>query len=248
MRTARAFSTYVKSGLVLVCSLTLFILTSSPGTSPTARSEPSTLPKRIGRLNDYANVLTMEDQRSLEGKIQELEEEGIGLTVLISRHDPYSEPGAYASEIRREWGIREKKNESLIVFVEEDDGWAVKTFLRQSITGLFSSGELRAYQDSVRKTTENGDVREATLESVNLIHQEAFPGEEVSNEEEKGESSPTLVLLVAGISGGLVLITAVIIWEARHRCPRCGSRLETVNFGAGESERHCPECGYHERG
>lgn len=229
----------------------LLLLLSIPIHPLTNIVSGASLPKQIGRLNDYGNVLTMEDQEDIEKKLNQLSQKGIGLTILISKFDPFSEPGIYASEIRREWGIRKEKDESLIVFVREGESWAVRTFLRPGVTNLFSSGGLVEYQDSITENAEQDDVREAVRKAVSLIHREAFPPEREPVEESSGGSNGLLIYIIAGGSGGLILVVLVLRWEGRRRCPRCGARLETVRTRGGSyqgnPERHCPECGYHER-
>lgn len=252
MRTVQEFFTSNKSGLVLPL-ITSFLILASPFTilqipRPLAQS----LPKQIGRLNDYGNILTMGDQRDLEEKIKQLGEEGIGLTILISNYDPFSEPSIYANEIRNEWGIRGEEKESLIVFVrDEDEDWSVRTFLRPVVTNLFSSGELAEYQDSIKAMTEDGDIRDATREAVLRIYREAFPPKVDPENESTRNSNGLLIYIIAGASGGVVLVVLFLRWEGRRRCPRCGARLETSSYqddlSGSTTERHCPACGYHER-
>lgn len=192
----------------------------------------------------------MDDQRKLEKTLTELKEKGIGLTVLISRYDPYSDPNIYASEIRRKWGISGDRDESLIVFVREGEDWKVRTYLRPRVTNSFEAGELAKYIDSLRKKVKNGEVRVAVMEAVLKIHRNIFPPTVEKTGEKTGDGSQLWVYLIAGISGGVALLAGLLFWEGRRRCPRCGSKLETIDTQShlnGEgAERHCPECGYHE--
>lgn|GEM_PF-971666 len=250
MKIVHEFSTYNKSTPLLAFALIIFTLTLSFALLQNRNASGISLPGQIGRLNDYGNVLTMGNQRELEEKLTELEGKGVGLTILVSSYDPFSDPNIYASEIRSKWGIREERNESLIVFVQEGEGWKVRTYLRPQVTNSFPSGELAAYNDFIRKQVKNGEVRKAVMEAVSRIHKNVFPPAVETTTEETNESIQLWVYLTGGISGGIVLLLGILFWEGRRRCPRCGSRLETVDtqsyLNEDGTERHCPECGYHE--
>ncbi len=250
MKIVHEFSTYNKSTTLLAFALIFFTLTLSFALLQDRNASGISLPGRIGRLNDYANILTMENQRELEKKLTELEGKGVGLTILVSSYDPFSDPNIYASEIRSKWGIREDRNESLIVFVQEAEDWKVRTYLRPQVTNSFPSGELAKYNDLIRKQVKNGEVRKAVMGSVSRIHENVFPQPVEETAAETGDSLQLWVYLTGGISGGVVLLLGILFWEGRRRCPRCGSRLETIDTQShlnGEgAERHCPECGYHE--
>lgn len=250
MKIVREFFTYDKSASTLAFLLLYIIFPLSIITLQTSISLGVSLPGKIGRLNDYANVLTMDDQRELEKQLTELEEKGVGITILVSRYDPFSDPNIYASEVRSKWGIRENRNESLIVFVQEGEDWKVRTYLRPQVTNSFPSGELGEYNDLIRKKVKNREIRETVKEAVSRIHENVFPPPEEETTERTSETIQLWVYLTAGIAGGVVLLLGLLFWEGRRRCPRCGSRLEKVvtqdRLNRGSTELHCPECGYHE--
>lgn len=249
MKIVHEFFTYNKSSTILAFALIFFTLPLSFTLLQNRNASGVSLPGRIGRLNDYGNILTMENQRELEEKLTELEEKGVGVTILVSSYDPFSDPNIYASEIRSKWGIRDDRNESLIVFVQEED-WKVRTYLRPQVTNSFQSGELAEYNDSIKKRVKNGEVRQAVMEAVSGIHENVFPPAVEETTGKTSEPLPLWVYLTGGISGGIILLLGILFWEGRRRCPRCGSRLETVNtqshLNGNSTERHCPECGYHE--
>lgn len=251
MKIVREFFTYNKSASTLAFLLLFIIFSLSVITLQTSISFGVSLPGKIGRLNDYANVLTMDDQRELEEKLTELEEKGAGITILVSRYDPYSDPNIYASEVRSKWGIREDRSESLIVFVQEGEDWKVRTYLRPQVTNSFPSGELGEYNNLIRKKVKNRDIREAVKEAVSRIHENVFPPPTEKTTERTSKTIQLWVYLTAGIAGGVVLLLGLLFWEGRRRCPRCGSRLEKArtqaHLNGDKTERHCPECGYHEK-
>lgn len=213
-------------------------------------SFPISLPDRIGRLNDYGNVLTMEDQRQLKEKINELNEKKIRLILLVSTRDPYLNPDIYASKIRAKWGIRESQKENFILFVREEDGWAVRTFFTATLLNLFSADKLTNYQEILKKKTRNGDIRAGINHAVDAIHRQVYPPKKEPNQPtEEADGLPLLYIIIGGIAGGVLISIILIRWEAMRRCPQCGSRLNISRirseFGT-ETVKSCPECGYSE--
>ncbi|MBS3791887.1 hypothetical protein KGY77_04485 [Candidatus Bipolaricaulota bacterium] len=209
------------------------------------------LPDKIGRLNDYGNVLTIEDQRTLKEKITQLEDEEIGLNLLVSTRDPYLNPDIFASKIRAKWGIREERNENFIVFVREEGSWAVRTFFTTSLLNLFSAEGLKDYQERLRKKASSGEIRTGTIYAVNTVYSKAFPPnkEETNQPAEEAEGLPLLYTIIGGTAGGIILLTVLIRWEAMRRCPHCGSRLTISRVNdefTEETIKNCPECGYSE--
>lgn len=209
------------------------------------------LPDKIGRLNDYGNVLTIEEQRSLKEKITQLEDKEIGLTLLISTRDPYLNPDIFASKIRAKWGIQEKGNESFILFVWEEGSWAVRTFFTTSLLNLFSAEDLKNYQETLRKKASNEEIRTGTIYAVNAVYRKVFPPkkEKTNRPTEDAEGLPLLYKIIGGTVAGIILLTLLIRWEAMRRCPQCGSRLTISRVNdefTKETIKNCPECGYSE--
>jgi len=211
-------------------------------------SFPISLPDKIGRLNDYGNVLTMADQKDLQNKIAQLNDKNIELTLLISTRDPYLNPDIFASKIRAKWGLFGNQSESFLLFVREREGWAIRTFFTANLLDLFTAEELKKYQETLRKRANSGEIRSGTLYAINTIHREAFPPEKEANESGTSEF-PLILIISGGIAGGVILLTLLIRWEAMRRCPQCGSRLNisrTRTEFTEETVKNCPECGYSE--
>lgn len=209
------------------------------------------LPDKIGRLNDYGNILTIDDQRKLREKITQLEDKDIGLTLLVSTRDPYLNPDIFASKIRAKWDIREGDNESFILFVREEGSWVVRTFFTTSLLNLFSAESLKNYQETLRKKASGGEIRTGTIYAVNTIYRKAFPPDKNKTNQptEEADGLPLLYIIIGGTAGGILLLTVLIRWEAMRRCPQCGSRLTISRINnefAEETIKNCPECGYSE--
>jgi len=234
--TSRALFFFIASALIIYGVNTLAI----------------NLPEKIGRLNDYANVLRVGDHKDLENKLDRLSSRGKGLTILISLTDPYNNPGRYGFEISRKWGIYGDSQESLIVFVKGGGSWHVSFFLTPSILETFPGGESSTeYREKVREKVKAGNIRSATITSIDRIYfLEFFPEREANagDEEEKGGSY--LLYYILGATGGFLLLSALVIREARIRCPECGSRMDITishtNYAGTIREKRCPKCGYYE--
>lgn len=251
VKIVRAFCTSDKRQLLLTFPGSLMILILSTVFLYTTDLHAVSLPEKIGRLNDYGNVLTMEDQRELEDKIDQLSTREIVLTVLISRRDPYSNPNIYASEIQTKWNLRTQTSESFVVFVKERNKWATRLFLRPAVTNLFPSSEITKFQRTLQKKVESNEIRSAVTYLVSRIHRQAFPPATEQKKPQETGSGGFILYLSIGIGGGLIIIVTLLWWEGRRRCPRCGSRLEVTRtfdkVTGRKTEKYCPECGYHER-
>lgn len=205
----------------------------------------------MGKLNDYANVLTVTDQRNIEEKVEQLNDKGIGLTVLVSKRNPFASSEMYASEIRSKWGLRTTGSDSLIVFVKQQDSWAVESFLQPDLTGLFTTPQLTELRNRLNSQVEDGEIRSAFLHLIDQIHRKAFPPAKSEEKPPPEGNGWSVINLIFGIVGGAVAILFFLWWEGKRRCPRCGNRLElnrTRNdFSGAEKHKSCPECGYGER-
>ncbi|MFB6291625.1 MAG: hypothetical protein ABEJ25_07890 [Candidatus Bipolaricaulia bacterium] len=229
--------------VILVLILVVIISIPFPTTSVS-------LPDKIGRLNDYANILTMAGQRELKEKIDRLSDKNLGLTVLLSTRDPYQNPDIFASKIRANWDLRGNQAENFLTFVREQEGWAVRTFFSSTLLNLFSSVELKKFQETLRKKANSGEIRSGTFYAVNTIYEKAFPPKKESNEAVNQPGLPLNYIIIGGIIGGILLLILIIRWEAMRRCPRCGARLNKSRARTGLTEvdeKNCPECGYIER-
>ncbi|MBS3786974.1 TPM domain-containing protein [Candidatus Bipolaricaulota bacterium] len=228
--------------LIIPLTLSLIILASLPSLS-------ISLPDRIGRLNDYGNILTMENQRNLREKITQLEDKKIGLTLLISTRDPYLNPDIFASKIRAKWGIQEGINENFVLFVQGKEGWAVRTFFTPTVLNLFSSEDFKNYQETLKKRASSGDIRSGALYAVKTIYRKAFPPKKKKDQSTEKSGGLSLAHIIGGIVGGVLLITVLVRREAMKRCPQCGSRLNISrvhNEFTDETIKNCPDCGYTE--
>ena len=210
-------------------------------------SYPISLPKRIGKINDYGNVLTRRDRQKLSDQLDQLNAKGIDLILLISTRDPYLNPNIFTSKIRAKWGIRGEKAKSLVVFVKESDKWAVRIFLTTETTNLFSPEGLTKCRDSLETKADAGDIRSGAMYAINHLYRKAFPPVKSTGSGQNEKNGMGWVYIVSGIAGGILLLGALLRWEGMNRCPRCGTRLKTSKGNRQarkETEKYCPECGY----
>jgi len=249
VKTVREFYTYDNAFHVLI--LLVLVLTAAALSIPEVSGK--TLPRKIGRINDYANVLGVGDHKKLENKLLQLHSQGKGLTILISLRDPYSNSNQFGFEVSRKWNIYQNPAESLFVFIREEQGWVVSFSFSPPLVNIFSNNQdYRSFQEKIKEKTHAGDIRKAVLESVNRIYSLQFPSDQDKSTSEEKKSTNKLIFYVLGGILLFILLLLLIVREARMRCPRCGARMKVnvfnSEFGEKQREKYCPRCGYYERG
>lgn len=248
MKTVREFYTYDNA----LHTLTILLLVLTFATLSIPKVSGKTLPRKIGRINDYGNVLGVGDHEKLEKKLHRLHSQGKGLTILISLRDPYSNSNQFGFEISKKWNIYNNPAESLFVFIREEQGWVVSFSFSPPLANLFSNTQdHRSFQKETRDKTRVGDIRKAVMESVNRIYSLQFsPDKSKAPSEEKNTCNKSLYYVVGGILL-FILLLLLIVREARMRCPKCGARMKITvfnsEFAGKQREKYCPRCGYYER-
>ena len=209
------------------------------------------LPRPIGKVNDFANLLSIQDRENIQEWMKPISESNIQLTVLASRRDPYSNPAEYFSKITDKWNIEG----GFILFVEEFDGWQTVSFLGNEIRGVLrSKGILESYKDRIEEKTAEGKIREAILFSYKQLSN-AITGKVEVDESDgifKLDSVPVIPFIILG--GFLVLLAfySLLRWEITRRCPKCGVRMNLTNEKPYPSSSYriitkkCNNCGYRE--
>jgi len=233
---------------VLVLTLLTLGFSLLPQLKPGGQS--NSLPRQIGAINDYGNVLSMNDREKLSTWVEELAEVGVRITLLISRRDPFSSPDRYASEIRGTWELQ-KEGGSFLLFLKEEDGWVDRVFLSPLGRRLLgSTAQVEDFKRRIEGMTAEGSIRKAALFSVRRIYQANFGrGEESEGERKQGGLFSLLKKpLFLGLGLGALaffLLVLLLIREIRLRCPKCGTRMAVE--GQGERRiRYCRNCGYSE--
>lgn len=209
------------------------------------------LPRSVGRINDFANLLSIEDRKDIQGWMEPISERGLQLTILASRRDPYSDPDKYFGEIREKWDVEG----GFILFVKEGEGWKTVSFLGQKIRAVLrSKGLLDDYLEKIEDRTANGEIRDAILFSVRRLS-DAVTGEVKAEREKNGldfSSFFALPLIVLGSFFVLFAFYGLLRWEVSRRCPECGVRMQVTKEDpyTGSSYRiiskQCRNCGYRE--
>ena len=79
-------------------------------------------PKLIGRVNDYANILTTKEISNINAKLEKLEKkykDGPEMAILLISKLPSDAPGIeeYTNDVARSWGVGKKGLNNGIVMV-----------------------------------------------------------------------------------------------------------------------------------
>ncbi len=233
---------YVSGSLVFV----FFLLISFP-----FQVDAVTLPRSVGRINDYANLLSIEDRKKIKDWLEPISEEGLDLTILASRRDPYSDPEKYFGKIIDKWGLEG----GFILFVEEENSWKTVYFLGRKTRALLrSKGLLKSYQSGIEERIAGGDPRDALMFSVRRLFR-AVTGEIEAADEGSSFGSwsvPVIPLVFLGGFFVLVLFYGLLRWELNRRCPECGVRMrvkQEESYSASSYKvisKRCGNCGYRE--
>lgn len=76
------------------------------------------LPRPSGFLNDFAGILTPEEQKNIESKLSNIEKEkGIEIAVVILHSLKGESIEGYANELFNEWGIGKKNNDNGVLIL-----------------------------------------------------------------------------------------------------------------------------------
>lgn len=236
--------------LCLVLLLLLLLVPALPVFS-------ASLPQQIGIVNDYGNVLSMEDREVLNDCIRTLQNHHLTLITLVSKRDPYNNPGYYAGKIAEEWGLSQGEADGLIVFVKKDKGWSVVfNFDSELITTLNQTGAVGSYKQLLRNKAAEGNIRQGLKMAYKQLRQairEASVSNNTHDSSDWGFLSffPFLPIVVGtGITGFVAITFFVLRIESRRRCPKCGNRLQKGQTGfanhEGSTKWLCKNCGYSE--
>lgn len=162
--------------------------------------------------------------------IESLAAEGINLVYLASWRDPFGDPGRYAAEVFRFWGLSEKH--VLLVFLRgEDRRWRVALHKGAAVSLPPKVEELLA-----RAELEANRARPGYAALHFLTDLLSLLREKTAETKEPGEF-PWRYALFGGLFG------VFLLFVARRICPRCGRPLRRVRSLSGII-LVCPRCRY----
>jgi len=207
------------------------------------------LPKRMGDINDYGNILGS-SRKELQEKIDELKKGfNIELIILITLRDPYDDPDLYAKRIGEAWGL--KGNRIIFaLYIKEGDKWSALLKPSPDLQETFNQESLGLLKQRIDDKIKKRKIREAVVDTVSSISALAA-GEEEKAAKVDGKRSKLAFYALLGIAaaGLLPIIMRALLVRA---CPRCGRRLRMRASAplAGLYRRvryilyYCPKCGY----
>lgn len=219
----------------VLCLLCLCILVA-PGAD-------AQIPQSIGPISDYGAVLDRHGRERIAERIEETKVRfGISVYLLADWANPYPSPAEYANAVYAAWGLSDRHQALLVVFLRSEGVWThaavgfdgpvgsdLATRMREGIADLVAHRRIEEAMDAVF------DIAASRLEPI-----------AASPESNDVPARPT-----GWITGGIVLFAGLLIWGIHRRvCPRCG-RLLRVRRGAGTGRNepshrvyYCRSCGY----
>ncbi len=192
----------------------------------------STLPLRVGAVNDYGQTLDRRQREELRQAAELMGEQGLELVYLATWRDPFSDPDLYARRVFSAWELG--PNAVLIVLVRDDRGrwWAVG-HLGDAAASRFPAGQWESLRQRAQTAANLGPAGTAAVSWASGL---ARPGE-VPDEQAGGGG-----VVWPAVATGAAL--AVFLVMARRRlCPQCLRPLRRRRSWGGIMLL-CPRCRY----
>src|SRR5574337_492068 len=119
------------------------------------------LPQQMGAINDYAAALGGKPQREpLEALINQLNQEGVSLVLLLSERDPFSDLEQYGTQIQRAWKLAQT-NQVFALFLKDDRRWHVRLWISPDLTASLGEQALDRLRQEVETLTQRGHIQQA---------------------------------------------------------------------------------------
>lgn len=198
------------------------------------------LPRPIGNLSDYGNVLDRHGRDALNSLIADAKARyGIDVYILASWDDPFHDLDRYAVAILDAWGIA-AGNTLLAVFVKTGRDWDARVLAGTALAAAHP-GLARYVQDGISDLVAHRRIREA-MEAIFPALARGLGGTGGAPQKNGGGTGRVLlVILVLALLGGAAFIAH------RRICPRCGHilRVQRTRSLYGEDVvYYCPHCHY----
>ena len=197
------------------------------------------LPRPIGQLSDYGNVLDRHGRERISSLIDDVRDRyAVDVYILASWENPLSDIAAYADAVFDYWELNRGKT-ILAVFLRTGGSWEVR--IRGSDGIHAGHGRLEeGLETGLADLVSHRRIEEAMIALFDDLERTLGPsGGEIPS---PSASHPLTIvgLVIAGAAG--------IGWLIHRRiCPRCGRFLRTtVVLDQGRERRvyYCRRCGF----
>ncbi len=198
------------------------------------------LPRPIGQLSDYGNVLDRHGRDRINSLIQTAKARyGIDVYILASWEDPFNDLDRYAVELLNYWGIAAGRT-MLVVFMRTGRDWDVRvlcgTALAASHRGL--AGYVRESISNLVAHRRIREAMEAIFPAIDRSLAGAVPGAT------RPQRSTVRIVLVLSV---LLFLAGAALLAHRRICPRCGHILRvrrTSGLYGEDVVYYCRHCHY----
>lgn len=199
------------------------------------------LPRPIGQLSDYGNVLDRHGRDKVNSLIETAKARyGIEVYILASWEDPFNDLDRYAVEVLNYWGIA-SGNTLLAVFMKTGRDWDVRVL---SGTMLASSHrELARYvRESISDLVAHQRIREA-MEAIFPAIDRNLAGAVQGATSSRGNTGRIILVIFV-----IFLLAGAAFFAHSRICPRCGHILRVRRtrglYGGEDVVYYCPHCRY----
>ncbi len=198
------------------------------------------LPRPIGQLSDYGNVLDRHGRDKINSLIQTAKARyGIDVYILASWEDPFNDLDRYAVEVLNYWGIASGRT-LLAVFMRTGRDWEVRvlcgTALAASHRGL--AGYVR---ESISDLVAHRRIREA-MEAIFPAIDRNLAGVVQGATSSQGNAGRIVLVIFV-----VFLLAGAALFAHSRICPRCGHVLRvrrTRGLYGEDVVYYCPHCHY----
>ncbi len=204
----------------------------------------ASLPRPIGPLCDYGNVLDRHGRERINALIEEAKSRSaIEVTILASWENPYEDIDRYSYALLAAWDLSCGKT-LFAVFVKEGRNWQVRV-LSGDQTAVAYPGLAPSIETGITDLVEHRRIEEAMVKFFSLLSVWVSPtGDGAAPAIDRRATALLSGLLV------LVLLVAAVLFTSRRVCPRCGHLLRVrenrafAPYGARNVVYYCRRCGY----
>ena len=202
------------------------------------------LPRPIGQLSDYGNVLDRHGRERITSLIDQMRERfGIGVYILASWEDPYGDPDRYGVTLLNAWNLAKGKT-LLAVFLKTGKDWDV-AILPGELTTLTYPQLAYKVKAGIKDLVEHRRIEEAMVALFEVLQRQLSQGTQAGQSVSNRRGSRVLSVLL--LLGSLGLVAFFI---HRRVCPRCGRILRVRKIRAfdpyqgGDVVYYCQRCNY----